>query len=81
MECSLHQLSLPSCFLIRGCRYADDAGRKFNAEGNLVDWWTTEDATSFAERASVIIDQFQQYQVEGKHLNGKLTQGESTRPL
>lgn len=28
----------------------DDQGRKFNAEGNLRDWWTSADATAYEQR-------------------------------
>ncbi len=31
----------------------DDEGRQFDAQGNLKDWWTREDAAGFEERAQV----------------------------
>ena len=31
----------------------DDEGRQFDAQGNLRDWWTTEDAEEFEKRAQL----------------------------
>ena len=35
----------------------DDQGRKYDARGDLRDWWTAEDAKGFEERASCIADE------------------------
>src|SRR5262249_18606834 len=60
----------------------DNSGRKFDAKGNQVDWWTAEDAKAFDERAKCIIDQFNGYYVEPDlHQNGELVQGESIADL
>jgi putative endopeptidase len=60
----------------------DDEGRKFDAQGNLRDWWTADDAKSFQERAQGIVDQFDGYTVnDSLHVNGKLTQGENIADL
>ena len=32
----------------------DDEGRQFDAQGNLHDWWTPEDAKEFESRAACI---------------------------
>jgi endothelin-converting enzyme/putative endopeptidase len=57
----------------------DDEGRKFDAQGNLADWWTAEDAKEFEKRASCLADQYSGYAVAGgAHLNGRLTLGENT---
>ncbi|HEX2644870.1 MAG TPA: M13 family metallopeptidase [Thermoanaerobaculia bacterium] len=57
----------------------DDQGRKFDAKGNLTDWWTAEDGTEFEKRVSCIADQYTAYTVsDGVHLNGRLTLGENT---
>jgi putative endopeptidase len=54
----------------------DDQGSKFDAQGNLSDWWTTEDRKNFDERASCVEKQFDGYEVEpGLHQNGKLVLG------
>src|SRR5581483_1524960 len=36
----------------------DDQGRKFDADGNLKDWWTAEDGKAFEERASCTADEY-----------------------
>ena len=57
----------------------DDSGRKFDAQGNLQDWWTEADGKAFVERAQCIDDQYAGYTaVEDVKLNGKLTLGENT---
>jgi putative endopeptidase len=57
----------------------DDQGRKYDAQGNLRDWWTKSDGVAFEQRASCIADQYSQYIVAGDtHINGKLTLGENT---
>jgi putative endopeptidase len=60
----------------------DDEGRKFDAQGNLRDWWTPEDAKNFNARAMCIEKQFDGYVVQGDvHENGKLVLGESIADL
>jgi putative endopeptidase len=60
----------------------DDEGRKFDAQGNLKDWWTPEDAKNFEQRAACVEKQFDGYVVEGElHENGKLELGESIADL
>jgi len=57
----------------------DDQGRKFDAQGNLRDWWTPEDAKAFTQRADCLVEQYDGYvPVDDVHLNGKLTLGENT---
>jgi endothelin-converting enzyme/putative endopeptidase len=60
----------------------DDEGRKFDAKGNLSDWWTKEDAAEFERRASCVSDQYSTYiAVDDIHVNGKLTLGEDVADL
>jgi putative endopeptidase len=60
----------------------DDQGRKFDARGNLRDWWTAEDARNYEARAACVEKQFDGYVVEeGLHENGKLVLGESIADL
>ena len=60
----------------------DDEGRKFDAKGNLVDWWTAKDAAAFEERAQCIADQYGQYViVDDTRINSKLTLGEDVADL
>ncbi|SFS15686.1 endothelin-converting enzyme Metallo peptidase. MEROPS family M13 [Granulicella pectinivorans] len=60
----------------------DDEGRQFNAEGNLKDWWTKEDAKGFEDRINCLRDQFATYTiVDDIHINSKLTSGEDVADL
>ncbi len=60
----------------------DDEGRKFDAKGNLRDWWTPEDEKNFDERAACVEKQFDSYAVQDDmHENGKLVLGESIADL
>jgi putative endopeptidase len=59
----------------------DDQGRKFDAHGNLRDWWTADDARQYDERGKCISDEYTQEVPEagaGVKQNGLLTQGEDT---
>jgi endothelin-converting enzyme/putative endopeptidase len=57
----------------------DDQGRKFDAKGNLHNWWTETDGKNYESRASCIADQYSGYVVAGDtHINGRLTLGENT---
>lgn len=56
----------------------DDEGRKFDAAGNLNDWWTKKDAASFKKRAAVLAAQFNTYEpLPGLHINGQASLGEN----
>jgi putative endopeptidase len=60
----------------------DDQGSKFDAQGNLKDWWSADDLKNFKERAACVSDQFDGYVVDGDlHENGKLVLGESIADL
>jgi putative endopeptidase len=60
----------------------DDQGRKYDAEGNLNDWWTEADAKAFEARARMVVDQYDAYEaLPGLHVNGKLTLGENIADL
>ena len=60
----------------------DDKGRKYDAKGNLADWWTPEVGREFDRRAECVVRQFSAYEsVPGVHLNGKLTLGENIADL
>jgi putative endopeptidase len=57
----------------------DDRGRKYDPQGNLRDWWTTEDAKEFEKRVSCIADEYSNFvAVDDLKLNGRLTLGENT---
>ena len=56
----------------------DDEGRRYDAKGNLTDWWVPADSVRFGEQARLIVDQFNGYiQVDTIHVNGELTLGEN----
>jgi putative endopeptidase len=60
----------------------DDEGRKFDAQGNLKDWWTTQDSQNFEARAQCVVDQYAQYiVVDDIKINSKLTEGEDIADL
>ena len=59
----------------------DDKGRKFNFEGNMVDWWTQEDAEEYEKRVEVMVEQANAVEVHGQNLKGKLTCGENIADL
>ncbi|HKQ57354.1 MAG TPA: M13 family metallopeptidase [Candidatus Eisenbacteria bacterium] len=60
----------------------DDQGRKFDADGNLMEWWTSDDDKLFKERAQKVIDQYNGYvAVDTLHVNGQLTLGENIADL
>lgn len=56
----------------------DDSGRKFDANGNLRDWWTESDAAAFTQLADSLAAQFDKVEVApGVHANGRFTLGEN----
>ncbi len=60
----------------------DDQGRQYDADGNLKDWWTEDDAKKFTDKADVVIKQFNSYTVlDTVHVNGELTLGENLADL
>ena len=56
----------------------DDQGRQFDADGNLRDWWTEQDAKEFKQRVDCIDKEYSGFSpAEGVNLNGRLTLGEN----
>ncbi|MBF9221692.1 M13 family metallopeptidase [Hymenobacter ruricola] len=56
----------------------DDQGRQYDAEGNLRDWWTPQDAAEFTKRAAVVGRQYDAFSpLDSVHVNGQLTMGEN----
>ena len=56
----------------------DDQGRNFDASGNMVDWWTAQDAEQFTAAAEKLAAQFDEIVVvRDQHANGHLTLGEN----
>jgi len=61
----------------------DDQGRKFDAKGNLTDWWTPEDKKKFEVKTGCLENEYGSFVAVGEgadavHVNGKLTLGENT---
>lgn len=60
----------------------DDSGSRFDAEGNLKNWWTPQDLASFEELGAKLADQYSSIEVlDGHHINGKLSLGENIGDL
>jgi putative endopeptidase len=60
----------------------DDQGSKFDAHGNLADWWSSEDRAAFEARSAALARQFADYvPVDSLHVNGQLTLGENIADL
>ncbi|MBZ5503982.1 MAG: M13 family metallopeptidase [Acidobacteriia bacterium] len=57
----------------------DDQGSKFDAQGNLSNWWTKADRDEFEKRTTCVADEYSSFvAVDDVHLNGRLTLGENT---
>ncbi|MBV9085393.1 MAG: M13 family metallopeptidase [Acidobacteriaceae bacterium] len=57
----------------------DDAGRQFDAEGNLKDWWQKTDAEQFQKLADCFVNEYSKFTAApGVQVNGRLTLGENT---
>jgi putative endopeptidase len=57
----------------------DDQGRKFDADGNLKEWWQVSDEQRFNKLADCFVKEYSSFEAApGVHQNGKLTLGENT---
>lgn len=60
----------------------DDQGSRFDAEGNMNNWWTETDQEQFVALHQKLIDQFDAYEpLEGVFVNGAFTLGENIGDL
>jgi len=60
----------------------DDSGARFDADGNVNNWWTDEDLTAFTERGDALAAQYDAVQVlDSVYVNGKFTLGENIGDL
>lgn len=60
----------------------DDQGSKYDANGNLKNWWTDEDMEKFKARTTQLGNQFDGYVVlDSINVNGSLTMGENIADL
>jgi putative endopeptidase len=60
----------------------DDSGSRYNAEGNLVNWWSAEDLKQFTALGSALADQYSALEpLPGTFVDGKYTLGENIGDL
>jgi putative endopeptidase len=60
----------------------DDQGSKYDNNGNLNNWWTSDDSSKFYTKTKMIVKQYNEYiAVDSLHINGELTQGENIADL
>ena len=60
----------------------DDSGALFDADGNLINWWTEADKKSFETVTKQLADQYSKYEpVKGSFVNGTFTNGENIADL
>ncbi|MFM9826154.1 M13 family metallopeptidase [Flavobacterium sp.] len=60
----------------------DDSGARYDADGNLKDWWTAEDQKQFAALTGALADQYSALQpLPGTFVDGKFTLGENIGDL
>ena len=60
----------------------DYQGATYNADGNLVDWWTKDDLTKFTSLGTALADQYSALQpLPGTFVDGKFTLGENIGDL
>jgi putative endopeptidase len=60
----------------------DDSGSRFDAEGNLNNWWTEEDLSQFETLGTALADQYSAIEVlDSVYINGKFSLGENIGDL
>ncbi|HEV7426668.1 MAG TPA: M13 family metallopeptidase [Thermoanaerobaculia bacterium] len=60
----------------------DDQGAKYDAQGNLRNWFTPEDLKNFQARTDCVANEYSEFNVaQGININGKLVNGESVADL
>lgn len=60
----------------------DDAGARYDAQGNLVDWWTEEDLKQFTALGKALASQYSALEpLPGVHVDGEFTLGENIGDL
>lgn len=60
----------------------DDSGSRYNADGNLVNWWSDEDLAQFTGLGGALADQYSALQpLPGIYVDGKFTLGENIGDL
>ena len=60
----------------------DSTGRRYDAAGNMTDWWTANDSEEFDAFTRKLVEQFSRYEaLPGVCVNGQLTVTENTADL
>lgn len=60
----------------------DDSGSRFDADGNVNNWWTPEDLAEFEKRGKALADQYSALEVlDSVYVNGAFTLGENIGDL
>lgn len=60
----------------------DDSGSRFDAEGNLNNWWSDKDLEEFEKLGGALADQYSAVEVlDSVYINGKFTLGENIGDL
>lgn len=60
----------------------DDSGSRFDADGNLKNWWSDEDLEKFTERGDDLAELYSSIEVlDSVYINGKFTLGENIGDL
>ena len=60
----------------------DDSGSRYNADGNLMNWWTENDLKQFTALSGALADQYSKLQpLPGTFVDGKFTLGENIGDL
>ncbi|ANH59669.1 M13 family metallopeptidase [Dokdonia donghaensis] len=60
----------------------DDSGARFDADGNLKNWWTESDLEAFTKRGNALAEQYSNVEVlDSVFVNGKFTLGENIGDL
>lgn len=60
----------------------DDQGSRFDANGNMINWWSETDRKQFESRTDALVAQFDAYEpLDSVNVQGKLTLGENIGDL
>ena len=60
----------------------DDSGARYDADGNLVDWWTENDLSQFTALGKALANQYSLLEpLPGVHVDGEFTLGENIGDL
>ncbi|EDW67430.1 neprilysin-1 [Drosophila virilis] len=57
----------------------DDSGRRFDKEGNMVEWWSNQTINEYVNRTDCFVEQYSRYYLSdiGEYIDGELTLGEN----